>query len=114
MAVLKVAIVYADRDQQYYQELQVPQGSSIAQVIAQSGYLQLAALSWFVPWYNAHQDSSPNHRAWHVGIYSVKKRLDTIVQDNDRIEIYRPLIYDPMTRRKSKSKTYQAKNKNPN
>lgn len=104
MAKIAVSIVYASSSAQHYQELQVACDSTIADVIEQSGYLSFVDLAWFVDWYHANQDSDPNHKAWYVGIYSVKKRLDTIVQADDRIEIYRPLIYDPMTRRKSKSK----------
>ncbi|UZA62756.1 RnfH family protein [Moraxella bovis] len=33
-----------------------------------------------------------------------KKRLDTVLSNGDRVEIYRPLSYDPMARRKCKSK----------
>lgn len=104
MAKITVSVVYAGSHTQYHQELQVAQGSTIAAVIAQSGYLSLAELAWFVEWYHANQHSDPNHKAWYVGIYSVKKRLDHSVEAGDRIEIYRPLIYDPMMRRKTKAK----------
>jgi uncharacterized protein len=34
-----------------------------------------------------------------VGIYGERVSLDTRLKDQDRIEIYRPLIMDPKTRR---------------
>lgn len=64
----------------------------------------MSALVDFTQWCQDNLETEPNHKAWYVGIYSQKKRLDTLLCDGDRIEIYRPLSYDPMVRRKSKSK----------
>lgn len=104
MAKISVSIAYISECAQHYQEMQVNAGVRICDVIEQSGFLALADLAWFVDWYYANQHSEPNHKTWYVGVYSVKKRLDTPVSAGDRVEIYRPLVYDPMTRRKSKSK----------
>ena len=40
-----------------------------------------------------------------VGVFSKKATLHTRLQDNDRVEIYRPLTIDPMTARKKRAKT---------
>ncbi|WP_066805507.1 RnfH family protein [Moraxella oblonga] len=103
MATITISLAYADVDTQHYAELQVPQGTSLYQAIEQSGWLDLPSLAQFSRWCADNMTTNPNHKAWYVGIYSQKKRLDTVLSDGDRVEIYRPLSYDPMTRRKSKS-----------
>ena len=35
-----------------------------------------------------------------LGIYSLRKTPDDLLHDKDRIEIYRPLLIDPMARRR--------------
>lgn len=40
----------------------------------------------------------------HYGIYGKKVGLDYQLKDGDRLEIYRPLIIDPMNRRRQKHK----------
>lgn len=35
-----------------------------------------------------------------VGIYGKLKPLDTVLRDRDRVEIYRPLVADPMEARR--------------
>lgn len=102
--MMTVSIAYVSDQTQHYLELQVPKGSRICDVISQSGYLTLPDLAWFVDWYHDNLHSKPNHKAWYVGIYSVKQPLNAVVRDGERIEIYRPLSSDPMARRKSKSK----------
>ena len=39
-----------------------------------------------------------------VGIYGQRVKLDSYLQDNDRIEIYRPLLIDPTEARRVKAK----------
>ncbi|MBE9577988.1 MULTISPECIES: RnfH family protein [Moraxella] len=104
MAILRISLAYADKDNQYYQELEVPTHTTIYQALQSSGWLDLPHLAEFALWCHANREHEPNHKAWYVGIYSQKKRLDTVLSDGDRIEIYRPLSYDPMSRRKTKSK----------
>lgn len=105
--MMQVYVAYVgadDGDGAYYQCLDVPVGSSIWQVLqSYDGYV-LTNLPQFAQWCQDNLDQDPNHKAWYVGVYSVKQRLDYVLQDGDRVEIYRSLSYDPMTRRKSKSK----------
>lgn len=47
-----------------------------------------------------------------IGIYSRPAKLTDLVQDGDRVEIYRPLIADPKElRRKRAEKSKEVKNK---
>ncbi len=44
-----------------------------------------------------------------IGINSELKKLDDVVKPFDRIEIYRPLVKDPMTARRMRAKEQRAK-----
>lgn len=109
MATINIALAYADMDKQYYQELTLPHGITLYQALAHADWLSLPNFIDFRVWCDTHMTANPNHKTWYVGIYSQKKRLDTVLSDGDRIEIYRPLSYDPMVRRKSKSKVHLKK-----
>ncbi|WII95747.1 RnfH family protein [Moraxella haemolytica] len=112
--MVRVALAYvAKQGEQLYTEMDVPDGTTVWQVLQMSGWLDMLILSEFASWCADNQHASPNHKAWYVGIYGQKKRLDTPLHDGDRVEIYRALSYDPMTRRKQKSKK-QVRNKSLN
>lgn len=40
---------------------------------------------------------------WRIGIYGKLKPLDAVLRDRDRIEIYRPLLADPMESRRKRA-----------
>lgn len=105
VAQITISVAYAPSvGEPFYQEMTVSQGTTLAQAIKQSGVLSLAELGDFDEWLTRNADATPNHKAWYVGIYSVKKRTDTPLVDGDRVEIYRALSDDPMSRRKAKTK----------
>lgn len=104
--VIDIALGGVSADgEQLYAELAVPVGTTIHQALIISGWLDLPALQGLGDWCKLNADADPNHKAWRVGIYSQKKRLDAVLCDGDRIEIYRPLTHDPMAKRKQKSKS---------
>ena len=103
MATINIALAYADTDRQYYHELRLPDGTTLYQALVHADWISLPTFIDFGAWCDAHMNANPTHKTWYVGIYSQKKRLDTVLSDGDRVEIYRPLSYDPMARRKSKS-----------
>jgi putative ubiquitin-RnfH superfamily antitoxin RatB of RatAB toxin-antitoxin module len=84
--MLQVFVSYALPEQQWIETLQVPAGSAIKDV------LQMCDKFPFF----ADLDLS-QHK---IGIYGVVVTLEHQVQAGDRIEIYRPLIVDPMTARR--------------
>lgn len=105
MAQISISVAYAPSvGEPFYQELMVESGITLLGAIHQSGVLGVPELSDFSQWLSENADSDPNHKAWYVGIYSVKKRLDTVLMEGDRVEIYRPLMAEPMVRRKIKTK----------
>lgn len=81
MSDVSVEVVYALPDRQYLKTVRLAQGSSVEQAIAASGLLEL----------RPEIDLQTNK----VGIYSRPAKLNDVVNDGDRVEIYRPLIADP-------------------
>ena len=86
---LNIEVIYALKDQVYVKELSVSEGCTINAAIEQSGILD--------------ECQDINLQSNKVGIFSQLKELDTLVQDGDRIEIYRPLIADPKEARRRRA-----------
>jgi putative ubiquitin-RnfH superfamily antitoxin RatB of RatAB toxin-antitoxin module len=84
--LLNVQLCYAEPDLEVLRELQVVEGTTLQQAIIQSGILR--------------EISAIDLTACKVGIYGKLKTPDTILRERDRIEIYRPLIADPMDSRR--------------
>lgn len=84
-----VELVYIKPDSENILELEVDYGTTIHQAIESSGLLQQFP----------EIDLSVNK----VGIYSKLKDLDTVLELNDRIEIYRPLFADPKEARRRRA-----------
>lgn len=94
-----------DTKVQWHENLSIAKDSTLHQALHVSGWLNREPLAWFGEWLSTIEvDTTPNHKAWHVGVYAHKQPLNYILQNGDRIEIYRPLIIDPMNKRKAKSK----------
>jgi len=87
--MIKVEVVYAVPKQQEVLILEVEEGSSVLEVITQSGILQRYP----------DIDLTKNK----VGIFSKIIKLDALVKVMYRIEIYRPLTIDPMEARRLRS-----------
>jgi uncharacterized protein len=85
-----VELAYARPEQQTLLALNVPPGSTVVQVIEQSGLLKRYP----------EIDLASNT----VGIWSRPVPLSQRVQAGDRIEIYRPLLLDPTTTLRQREK----------
>lgn len=81
MSDIRVEVVYALPERQYLRIVKLEQGSNVEQALLASGLLEL----------RKDIDLKKNK----FGIYSRPVKLADIVNDGDRIEIYRPLIADP-------------------
>lgn len=111
--MIGIAIAYVANDgQNFYAEIKVPYGTTIIEALQAGGYLDDERFGEFAKWCEQNRQTDTNHKAWYVGVYSQKKRLDAVLSEGDRVEIYRPLSYDPMARRKSRSKV-RMKSKSP-
>ena len=83
--MVKVELIFIDEKQQiFHKPYSLPQGSSVSQL------LSLANISL--------------KKDYAVGIYSKKVSLDKVLQDGDRVEIYRPLVEDPKDKRRKRAK----------
>lgn len=82
----KVELVYATPDRQDLRELMVEVGTTIAQLIDDSGI----------------RDAFPNEdlESAKVGVWGRLVDHDYVVSDGDRIEIYRSLRMDPRAARR--------------
>lgn len=96
MPNISVEVVFALPERQYIQTLRVCEGTTVEQAIRASGILDV----------RTDIDLTVNK----VGIFSRGAKLTDILQEGDRVEIYRPLTADPKELRriraeKSKKKT---------
>lgn len=87
-AMILVQVCYARPEVQILTSLIVPAGSVVADAIEASGVLA--------------QRREIDLHCWRVGIFGKLKSLDTPLRDQDRVEIYRPLIADPKEARRKR------------
>ena len=87
---IKVEVVYATSLQQHVTNIKVPIGCTAREAIEESDILSLFD----------EIDLSKNK----VGIFSRLVHLDVVLQDGDRVEIYRPLKADPKAVRRRLAK----------
>ena len=93
-----VEVAYARDDKQSLISLEVKEGVTVKEAIELSGILEIYK-----------QIDLLKDR---VGIFSKFVTLDKVLRENDRVEIYRPLIADPKKVRKERAA--QAKSKRSN
>lgn len=86
---IRIEIAYAKPARQELIELKLPLGSTIQQAVEASGLLQ------------RHPEIELAKA--RVGIYGKLAKLDTVLREKDRVEIYRPLIADPKEVRKQRA-----------
>lgn len=86
---IAVEVAYALPQKQYLQRVTLDEGATVEQAIQASGLLAL----------RDDIDLSKNK----VGIYSRPAKLQDVVNDGDRVEIYRPLIADPKELRRQRA-----------
>ncbi|WP_436971774.1 RnfH family protein [Pectobacterium brasiliense] len=92
---MQVDVVYALPERQYLRTVKLEEGSTVEQAIVTSGLLELR-----------HDIDLQVNK---VGIYSRAAKLTDVVQEGDRVEIYRPLIADPKELRRQRAE--RAKHK---
>ena len=94
-AKIVVEVAYALPEKQYLQRVTLQQGATVEEAIRASGLLEL----------RTDIDLSKNK----VGIYSRPVKLADVLQDGDRVEIYRPLIADPKELRRQRAEKNAGK-----
>ena len=86
---IKIEVVYALPSRQEVVPLTLPAGSTLQQALEASGLLA--------------KYPEIDLAKGKFGIYSKIAKLDTVLRDWDRVEIYRPLIADPKEVRKQRA-----------
>lgn len=90
-----IEVVYALPEQQVLLTLDVKQGTTAEEAIQLSGILQQFS----------DIDLSKNK----IGIFGKAVKLDEVLRDKDRVEIYRPLIADPKESRRKRAEKKEAR-----
>ena len=85
-----VEVVYAGADRQILLRVELPWGSTVKQAVDASG------IAGMLP------DGMVD--LLRLGIFASKVAPDHMVQEGDRIEIYRPLVLDPMEARRQRAR----------
>ena len=75
----------------------------VLELVAGATVADAVRLSGLVPRHNLHADSIK------VGVWSRVKDLQTVLRDQDRVEIYRPLLVDPKEARRQRYKGQKAR-----
>ncbi|HRL78543.1 MAG TPA: RnfH family protein [Candidatus Accumulibacter phosphatis] len=80
---MQVGVAYSEAGQQIWLTIEVPDESTVRQVIDRSGILK----------------SFPtiDLQTQKVGVFGRLVKLDTPLRPGDRVEIYRPITCDPQT-----------------
>jgi hypothetical protein len=86
---IQITICYAESNEITLLNVDVGQGKSIADILSEPSILVKFPIL-------EKEDCK-------VGIFGKLKLPETILQDQDRLEIYRPLIFDPMEARRRRA-----------
>ena len=78
---MKVGVIFAAPKRHALLNIDAPEGSTVSQVIEASGIMKQ------FPEIDLTQNKT--------GIYGKAVKLDAVVEDGDRVEIYRPITADP-------------------
>lgn len=97
-AFIDVEVSYALPSKQELIKVRVAEGATVRDAIEASGVLV------------KHPDIEIDGRN-KVGVFAKLTRLDTVLRDRDRVEIYRPLIADPKAVRKKRAEEGKAMKK---
>jgi putative ubiquitin-RnfH superfamily antitoxin RatB of RatAB toxin-antitoxin module len=81
---IQVSVVYVTSEHQWFFEQRVARGTSAQELIELSGFHEKIA-----------DLKAIDIDALDIGVFSQKTSLDTLLEEGDRVEIYRPLTADP-------------------
>lgn len=87
--LIRVEIIYARPEGVWRRQLQIAASSTVQQALVLSRFFDE-----FPDW---------NSETVQVGIYGQQCTLDRVLNNHDRIEIYRPLVFDPMESRRRRA-----------
>ena len=80
---MNVGVAYADKFKQVWLKLDVPEGSTVRDAIEKSGLLT--------------QFPEIDLNKQKIGVFGKLTKLDSVLEEGTRVEIYRPITADPET-----------------
>jgi uncharacterized protein len=80
---MQIGVAYSEPSQQIWLNIEVPDDATVQQAIEKSGILRMFP----------HIDLATQK----VGVFGKLVKLEASAKPGDRIEIYRPIICDPLT-----------------
>ena len=80
---MNVGVAYADKFKQVWLTLDVPEGSTVKDAIEKSGLLT--------------QFPEIDLNKQKIGVFGKLTKLDAVLEEGTRVEIYRPITADPET-----------------
>ena len=92
-----IEVVYALPEEQVLMTLDVEQGTTVEEAVKLSGILEKFT----------DIDLAKNK----LGIFGKATKVDQVLRDKDRVEIYRPLIADPKESRRKRAEKKESKKK---
>lgn len=98
MNKIKISLVFAQSPQYIWQkQIEVNLGDTVIKAIQDSGFLKE------FPYFSFNN--------LNYGIYGLEVGPDEVLKENDRIEIYRELVFDPMQSRRRRAQLKQTSKK---
>ncbi len=95
MTDITVTVVVATQAQVWTARLSLPGGSVVRQALQQAG-LSVGLQECGLPPLEGGQALE----GLQVGVYGQRCELDQVLRDQDRVEVYRELVFDPMESRR--------------
>ncbi|MBW4788261.1 RnfH family protein [Alcaligenes faecalis subsp. faecalis] len=95
MTDLSVSVIVATQAQVWKAALRLPAGSCVRDALLKAGIAEGLRECGLPP-----LDDEQGLDALHVGVYGQRCQLDQLLRDQDRVEVYRELIFDPMDSRR--------------
>ncbi len=89
-ATIRVEVAYAGPEGQWVIPVELPVGARLADAIEASGIRR------HIPTVVINDDN--------VGVFSRPRRLDDVLTEGNRVEIYRPLLADPKQQRRARAR----------
>lgn len=85
--MITIELLFAAKNRVWQRFLTVPEGTTVSHALAQSDLYQV----------------HPEAKELAYGIFGERCQPETVLQNKDRIEVYRPLVFDPMDSRRRRA-----------
>jgi putative ubiquitin-RnfH superfamily antitoxin RatB of RatAB toxin-antitoxin module len=97
MAALHIQVCYALPGDEWLRALEAPEGTTLREAVEMSGLLR--------------ERAEIDLDRMRVGIYGKLKTLDSVLKDQDRVEVYRNLVADPKESRRRRAESRARRQK---